>query len=388
MSLDRDSLPLFDPATPYNALPLLPPVADIETRAIMRKCVAAGRALAELKLASELIPNVDVLINTIPLREARDSSAIENIVTTNDRLFRYAGVDEQAADPATKEALRYRRALWEGFQAIGSRPLTTNTAVASCRTIKGTELGIRRTPGTTLTNDSTGTVIYTPPDGEDLLRAKLKNWEEFLHTADEIDPLIRMAVGHYQFEAIHPFPDGNGRTGRILNILYLIDKGLLTIPVLYLSRYIIAHREDYYRLLQGVTAQGEWEAWILYMLEAVEQTAQWTTAKIRAIKSLMDHTTGYVCGAAPKIYRYELVELIFLQPYCRIGHIVDMGFAQRRTASVYLKELCDIGVLEERKVGRDKLFIHTRYLDLLIADDHDFAPYPAAVRRPAAELAS
>lgn len=251
-------------------------------------------------------------------------------------------------------------------------------AIALCQTIKGSELGIRKTPGTTLTNEATGEVMYTPPEGEALLWAMLKNWEDFLHNADEIDPLIRMAIGHYQFEAIHPFPDGNGRTGRVLNILYLIDKGLLTIPVLYLSRYIITKKDDYYGLLAKVTREGAWEAWIIYMLDAVMQTAEWTTAKIRGIKALLDHTTQYVSRTSPKIYRYELIELIFLQPYCRIGHVIDAGIARRRTASGYLKKLCDIGVLKEVKAGRDKLFIHTKYLELLMSEEHQFEKYQNA----------
>lgn len=375
MSTKRKNINIFDPAKPYNDLPPLPPKADIETKTIMRKCVAASRALAELKSASELIPNADVLINTIPLREARDSSAIENIVTTNDTLFRYAGLNELGADPATKEALRYRRALWEGYQELLKRPLSTNVALRICQTIKNTNLNIRKTTGTTLANDKTGKIIYTPPVGETLLKDKLKNWEIFLHEYEEIDPLIKMAIAHYQFEAIHPFPDGNGRTGRVLNILYLIDKRLLDIPVLYLSRYIIENKDDYYSLLSKVTKDGAWEKWIIYMLDAVEQTAQWTTSKIRAIKELMDHTLEYVSDASPKIYRYELIELIFVQPYCRINYLTEAGIAKRQTASNYLRELCKIGVVEEFKSGRDKLFIHTKYLDLLIDDHHKFKSY-------------
>lgn len=375
MSTKRKNINIFDPTKPFNDLPPLPPNVDIETKNIMRKCVAASRALAELKSASELIPNADVLINTIPLREARDSSAIENIVTTNDTLFRYAGLNELGADPATKEALRYRRALWEGYQELLKRPLSTNVALRICQTIKNTNLNIRKTTGTTLANDKTGKIIYTPPIGETLLKDKLKNWEIFLHEYEEIDPLIKMAIAHYQFEAIHPFPDGNGRTGRVLNILYLIDKRLLDIPVLYLSRYIIENKDNYYSLLSKVTKDGEWEKWIIYMLDAVEQTAQWTTSKIRAIKDLMDHTLEYVSDTSPKIYRYELIELIFVQPYCRINYLTEAGIAKRQTASNYLKELCEIGVVEEFKSGRDKLFIHTKYLDLLIDDHHKFKSY-------------
>lgn len=364
----------FDPGRPYNTLPSLPPKADIESRPILKACIGARAALGELKQAGGLLPNPTILINTIPLLEARASSEIENIVTTTDRLFRFAQNDRAGlADPATKEALRYRTALWRGFQSLKKRPLTTATAVEVCRTIKGVSLDIRRVPGTALANDATGKVIYTPPQGEALLRSLLADWERFLHEAEAIDPLIRMAVAHYQFEAIHPFADGNGRTGRILNLLFLVEQGLLDSPVLYLSRSIIRRKADYYRLLRAVTAEGRWEDWILYMLKAVEDTARWTTAKIHAIRKLMQDTAEIVRVQAPAAYSRELIELIFVQPYCRIGNLVDAGIAQRQTASVYLKELCDAGVLKEVKAGREKLFINPRLMTLLTVE-RDAAP--------------
>jgi Fic family protein len=202
----------FDPKKPYNELPSLPPRVDIESKAILKACIEARSALGGLKIAGDLIPNQGVLINTIPLLEAQASSEIENIVTTTDRLFQYANDVDGGADSATKEALRYRTALYSGYQHLSERPLTTATAVEVCRTIKGIDLDIRKTPGTALINDATGEVIYTPPEGEALLREKLSDWEKFIHEAEEFDPLIRMAVMHYQFEAIHPFNDGNGRT--------------------------------------------------------------------------------------------------------------------------------------------------------------------------------
>lgn len=359
----------FDPDRPYNNLPPLPPKADIESPNILRACIGARASLGELKQAGGLLPNPTILINTIPLLEARASSEIENIVTTTDRLFRYAQNDREGlADPATKEALRYRTALWRGFQSLKKRPLTAATAVEICRTIKGVNLDIRRVPGTALANDVTGKVIYTPPQGEALLRKLLANWERFLHEADAVDPLIRMAVAHYQFEAIHPFTDGNGRTGRVLNLLFLVEQGLLDTPVLYLSRAIIRRKADYYRLLRAVTAEGHWEEWILYMLKAVEETAGWTTAKIHAIRKLMQDTADRVRQKAPAAYSRELIELIFIQPYCRIGNLVDADIAKRQTASVYLKELCDVGVLKEVKTGREKLFINPRLMSLLTAE--------------------
>lgn len=371
MSINEKKMPIerFDPTTPYDSLPPLPPKADLESRAVLKACIDARAALAELKQAGGLLPNQTILINTIPLLEARASSEIENVVTTTDRLFRFAQADREGlADPATKEALRYRTALYWGFRSLKRRPLSTATAVEVCRTIKGVNLDIRRVPGTALAGDASGKVIYTPPQGEALLRKLLANWERFLHEATEIDPLVRMTVGHYQFEAIHPFTDGNGRTGRILNLLFLVEQGLLDLPVLYLSRAIIQSKADYYRLLLAVTAEGRWEEWIRYMLKAVDETARWTTAKIRAIRELMQETADLVRQKAPAVYSRDLVELIFVQPYCRIGNVVDAGIAKRQTASVYLKELCDIGVLKEVKAGREKLFTNPRLMTLLTVE--------------------
>ena len=341
---------------------------------MLKACIEARAALAELKQAAELIPNQAMLINTIPLLEAKDSSEIENIVTTTDRLFQYAQSHDNA-DPATKEALRYRTALYQGFQSLKTRPLCTATAVEICRTLKGVDMDIRRTPGTQLANDRTGEVVYTPPEGEARLRDMLANWERFLHNQIDLDPLIRMAVGHYQFEAIHPFTDGNGRTGRVLNILYLIEEKLLNLPILYLSRYVIANKADYYRLLLSVTRDGAWESWLLFMLQAVADTSKWTTGKIAAIRRLAEHTTEYVRTHLPKIYTRELVDVIFEQPYCRIGNLVDKGIAQRQAASRYLHDLARLGVLREMAFGKEKLFIHPKLMQLLGRDSNDFQPY-------------
>jgi len=365
----------FDPTKPYNELPPLPPSADIETRGILKAAISAARVLGELKQAGVLVPNQAVLINTIPLLEAQVSSEIENIVTTADRLFRLASREQESADPATKEALRYRTALSYGFQEIRRRPFCTATAVQVCRNIRNVEVDIRAVPGTFVGNPQTGQALYTPPEGPDRLRDLLANWERFANQAREIDPLIRLAVLHYQFEAIHPFTDGNGRTGRILNILFLIQEGLLEIPVLYLSRYLLQNRPDYYRLLRGVTEAQAWEPWILFMLAGVEQTASWTADKVRAIRSLLEHTADFVRTRLPKIYSRELVEAAFIQPYCRIPNLVNAGVAKRQTASLYLKALADIGVLREEKAGREKLFLHPKYLRLLTTDESAFERY-------------
>jgi Fic family protein len=365
----------FKAAKPYNALPPLPAARILETVPVLRKCVGAGRALAGLKEAARLIPNQDVLINSIPLREARDSSAIENIVTTNDTLFKFANADPEKADDATKEALRYRTALMQGFKDVQAKPLSTRTAVLVCRVIKNVDLDIRQVPGTALAQHPSGKIVYTPPEGQTLLREKLSDLERFLHGHDDLDPIIRMAAAHYQFEAIHPFTDGNGRTGRILNTLFLIDKGLLDLPILYLSRYINEHRSEYYDRLLAVTTKGAWEAWLLYMLTAVEETSLWTTAKIRAIGDLMDATVDYVSAAAPKIYSRELVEVIFTQPYSRIGDVMEAKLGNRATASKYLRELGAKGVLQERQEGRENIYINVRFLELLTSERNDFKKF-------------
>ncbi|MGQ4277592.1 protein adenylyltransferase Fic [Pseudidiomarina sp. E22-M8] len=355
---------------PFNQLPLLPPDHGVlETRSVLKACISARAAVAELKTAGELIPNQDMLINLLPLLEAKDSSEIENIVTTTDQLFQYAQEDN-GADHATKEALRYRTALYQGFMQLDKKPLCTATAIEICSTLKNTEMDIRKVAGTIIGNQTTGEVIYTPPAGEDVIRNLLSNWERFLHDADGLDPLIKMAVSHYQFEAIHPFYDGNGRTGRILNVLYLIEQNLLTLPILYLSRFIVHNKQDYYRLLNKVTREQQWEEWLVFMLEGVEQTAKWTCEKIAAIKALMATTTEYIREQLPKIYSYELVQVIFEQPYCRISNLVERDIAKRQTASIYLKQLVDIGVLQEEVVGKEKLFVHPRLMALMTQDSN------------------
>lgn len=364
----------WQPDQPYNALQHLPPTIDLESVALLKACIPARAALAELKQAGELLPNQGLLINTLPLLEAKDSSEIENIVTTSDKLFEFAQ-SKNRPDPATKEALRYRTALYEGYKALADRPLNTGTAIAVCTTIKGIEMQIRKVPGTSIANLTTAEIIYTPPESESLLRDLLGNWEVFIHAEDGIDPLIKMAVAHYQFEAIHPFTDGNGRTGRVLNMLFLIEQGLLSLPILYLSRYIVQNKKEYYRLLNEVTSRGDWQPWILFMLGAVMETAQWTTRKIIAVRGLIEHTTDYVQQQLPKIYSHELVQVIFEQPYSRIQNLIDASVAKRQTASVYLKQLAGIGVLHEVQRGREKLYLHPKLLQMMTTDQDHFSNY-------------
>ena len=359
---------------PYNALPRLPAAGALETTTVLRACIPARAALGELKKAVELIPNPAMLVGTLPVLEAQASSEIENVVTTADALFQGAsrGAD---TDPATKEALRYRRALLDAFERLDARPLSTGSAEAVCSIVMGREMTVRRVPGTALANPSTRDVIYTPPEGEQLIRELLADWERFLHEREAIDPLIRMAAAHYQFEAIHPFTDGNGRTGRILNSLFLVEKGLLPMPILYLSKFILASRPEYYAGLLAVTSGSDWESWLVYMMRGVEETARWTTAKIDAIRRLFDATAALVKKRLPKIYSRELIDVLFEQPYRRIANVVDAGIVERQAASRYLKSLSRIGVLEEHSEGRDKLFIHRQLLELLMSERHDFEGY-------------
>ena len=372
--MPNDPLIAWKPDRPYNNLPRLPPAAELESAAVLKACIPARAALAELKQAGELLPNHGLLINLMPLLEAKDSSEIENIVTTTDELFRHAA-DDRHADHATKEALRYRTALFNGFQSLASRPLCATTALEVCGTIKGREMDIRKLPGTALANPATGEVIYTPPEGEHLLRDLLDDWAEFLHRNDGLDPLVKLAVSHYQFEAIHPFTDGNGRTGRILNILYLIEQRLLTLPTLYLSHYILRHKADYYRLLNQVTSRGAWEPWVLYMLDAVHCTAAMTTGKIAAVRELIQITREHISRQLPKTYSHELLNVIFEQPYCRIKNLVENKVAKRQTASEYLKQLAGIGILREVRVGKEKLFVHPKLLELMTGDDDRVEAY-------------
>jgi len=356
----------FDPNQPYNALPLLPPQAELETAKVLRKAISAGRALAELKGLAGTIPNQEILINSIVLQEAKSSSEIENIVTTNDELFKALSAESKAFDPSTKEVLRYREALWEGFSKLGERGgLSTNLFVKLYQTIKKTQAGVRTVPGTKLQNGN-GRIIFTPPEGEAVIRDKLRNLEDYIHGKDRTDPLTKLAIIHYQFESIHPFTDGNGRTGRILNILFLVQQGLLDLPILYLSRYIIENKTEYYRKLRAVTEKSEWEPWIMFMLDAVEETALQTRNQIIAINELVQETLALAKEELPSnVYSKELIELLFHRPYSKGLHLVDAGIAKRQTAAGYLRELERAGILRSEKKGREVLYQNVQLYKLL-----------------------
>ena len=357
----------FNPAIPYNELPPLPPKAEIETKAVLKKVAMAGRSLAELKGLGSSIPNQSILVNSLVLREAKASSEIENIITTNDALYRAFTASSSNVDPATKEVLRYRAALWEGFHEMKKHGLlTTNLFIKLVQTIKENQADIRANPGTVIQNTRTGAILYTPPQGESVIRGKLRNLEEYIHADDETDPLIKLAVIHYQFEAIHPFSDGNGRVGRIINSLFLVARQLLDVPILYLSKYIIDSKNEYYKLLRAITAKGEWENWVLYMLDAIQTTSVETREKVVAIRKLMDQILETGKAKLPaRVYSKELIEALFRQPYTKVQHLVDAGIAERKTAAVYLRELEKAGILRSHKSGREVLFLNVKLFQLL-----------------------
>lgn len=359
---------MFDKDKPYDDLPLLPPDTELETKAILKKAISASRQLAELKGLANTIPNQNILINFITLQEARSSSEIENVITTNDKLFEAFSLDSESVDSATKEVLRYREALWKGYELLRERQvLSSNLFISVCNIIKQNQAGIRNTPDTKIVNQKTGKTIYTPPGTKAVILDKLKNLESYIHDDDdEIDILIKLAVIHYQFEAIHPFSDGNGRTGRIINVLFLVFKGVLDLPILFLSQYIIANKGKYYKCLRQITESNKWEDWILFILEGIEKTARSTRDKISQINDLFEATLSYAKKKLPNyMYSKELVELLFEQPYCKVKFLVSKEIAQRQQASKYLQALENLGILKLKKVGREKLYLNVKLFDLL-----------------------
>lgn len=357
----------FNRNKPFNQLPLLPPKADIETLSILKKTILANKALAKLVGSAGKLPNQAMLINSISLQEARMSSEIENILTTNDELYQAFSSQKKNTDYATNEVLHYQESLWHGYNIVRKKGfMTTNLFIELMNIIKKNKSGIRNTPGTTISNPVRGEVVYTPPEGESVIREKLKNLETYINlNEDETDPLIKMAVIHYQFEAIHPFTDGNGRTGRIINILYLVQNGLLEIPILYLSKYIIEHKNDYYKNLRAITEHNNWEGWILYMLEAISNTAYYTQKKIDSIMLLMEEAGKFIRKQLPDIYSRELVEVIFMQPYCKRQFITDAGIVQLKTAGNYLAQLEKKGILKSEIIGKEKLYLNKQLIKAL-----------------------
>ena len=357
----------YDKKIAYNQLPPIPPAIDLETRKILKKVNTANKALGELKGWGLHQSNPYLLLQTISLQEAKASSEIENIVTTNDELYQAFSLENMLhISPATKEVLHYKEALWKGYELIRSgHPLCISTFISIFQTIKNRNDGIRTMPGTVLKN-TMGDVVYTPPDNHDDILQLLSNLENYINMPeDDVDPLIRLALIHYQFECIHPFPDGNGRTGRIINVLYLVQEGLLYYPTLYLSGYIISHKNDYYKLLAGVTERQEWEPWIYYILDAIEQTALHTLQMLKEIRDAKVQLSEEIKEKLPQIYSKELIDLLFNYPYCKISFLVRENIAKTQTASKYLNTLADMGWLHRVKRGREVYFINENLLHIL-----------------------
>lgn len=355
----------FNRFSPYNNLPPLPPKADIETKEILRKTISAGRALAQLNGALLNLPNPTLFLDTVYLQEAKTSSEVENIITTNDDLYKFAIADKKVENPATKEVLNYKEALWLGMEELKKRPfITTNLTIRIVQCIRKNKASIRNTPGTTLTN-SRGEIIYTPPAGEKIIREKLTNWEKFINENDTVDPLIKMALMHYQFEAIHPFADGNGRTGRILLLLYLKLSGLLDTPAIYLSEYIIRHKADYYKKLRRVTENSEWENYILYMLDMIEVTSTRGLERLNRIVNAMEETAEEIKKKLPRIYSKDLIEILYRLPYTKRQHLIDENIGNPKTAGNYLQALEKMGFLISVRIGKEKLYLNRQLVNIL-----------------------
>jgi len=350
-----------------NTIATLPLSKDIESKVILKKALQANKALAELKGTARTIPNQSILINALALQEAKDSSEIENIVTTHDELYR-SMVSSSNVPNAAKEVKRYREALYRGLELVNEHHLLLTRHIVEIQGIlEENNAGIRKQAGTNLRNERTGEVIYTPPQEYETILELMHNLEIYINdpAIEDFDPLVKMAIIHYQFESIHPFYDGNGRTGRIINILYLILNDLLDLPVLYMSSYIIRTKSDYYRLLEAVRTEDAWEAWILYMLEGVEQTSHQSVKLIEAITQLIQETKVELREKLPKLYSKDLLELLFKHPYTKISFLVDELGVTRKTAGVYLRAIEEIGILESVKMGRDVYFINRRLFELL-----------------------
>lgn len=354
----------FNKTEPYNSLPLLPPKTVLETTKVLRKTIDASRALAQLNGMLTNLPNPTLFLDTIHLQEAKASSEIENIITTNDDLYKSLVADKKFDNSATKEVISYKEALYNGLRDIEKRPfISTNLCVEIVQSIKKNTAGIRTTPGTALKNTQ-GHIIYTPPTGESIIREKLANLETFINAKTELDPLIKMALMHYQFEAIHPFTDGNGRTGRILLLLYLKLEKLLDTPAIYLSEYIIKNKSDYYTKLRQVTENDDWESWILYMLEMVEYTANKGLKRLRDVTELMEVMSTEIKQSLPKVYTKELVEILFRLPYTKRKFLIEAKLGTPKTVGNYLILLEEVGFLKSEKVGKEKLYLNHRLMNI------------------------
>jgi Fic family protein len=348
-------------------IPQLPLNKDFDTKEILKKLTKAHQALAELKGVAAIIPNQNILLNTLALQEAKDSSAIENIITTDDELYKSDALTQSFASPAAKEVYNYVAALKNGFEEIKKTELLTNNCILEIQArLEENKAGFRKLPGTALKNDRTGETVYTPPQDVMQIQSLMSNLEKFLNDDEisDLDPLIKMAIIHHQFESIHPFYDGNGRTGRIINVLYLVKLKLLSAPVLYLSRYINQNKADYYKLLQKVRDADAWEEWVNFILNAVEQTSRQTTHLIRGMKALMQSHKEKMRSEIPKIYSQDLINVIFGHPYTKIDFVMRELEVSRLTATRYLNELVRIGLMSKEKKGRENYYINVDLFNL------------------------
>ena len=370
------------------SIPSLPLPYDLETKEVLKQLNRANRKLAELKGVAQTIPNERILISSLTLQEAKESSEVENIVTTQDDLYR-AGLDpsHQFINAATKEVLFYREAINEGFRMVRNKDILTLNDIKHVQEIlEQNTAGFRTTPGTQLKRENDGAVIYTPPqDGMAIIRY-MSNLEQFINDdhLSQLDPLIKMAIIHHQFESIHPFYDGNGRTGRIINILYLVITGLLDLPILYLSRYITHNKGEYYRLIQAIRDKNtdnaaEWEAWILFMLKGVEVTAEDTISLVKNIGRLMAEYKNVIRPDFGSKYNHELLNGLFYHPYTKIDHVVANMQVSRQTASKYLDRIVALGLLKKEKMGKENYYINTRLMNLFIEFGQYKATEPAEV---------
>lgn len=343
----------------------LPLNRDVESKEVLKKTAEARAALAKLDGVATSIPNRSILINALVLQEAKESSEIENIITTHDELYK-AELQIGAISREAKEVQHYREALLHGYQRVQEHGLLLKRDIVEIQKIlEQNDAGIRTQSGTELKNTTTGETVFVPPQDFETIDHLLSNLEKYINVPSPLDPLIDMAIIHYQFETIHPFYDGNGRTGRIVNILFLVLRKLLEMPVLYLSRYIIRTKGEYYRLLQDVRTQGKWEEWILYMLEGVVQTSNETIGLIEEIRTLMQQTKIKIKTEAPRVYSKDLLEILFKHPYTKIEFLTEGLGVSRQTASSYLQELHELGLLEELKLGRQKYFVNEALYNLL-----------------------
>lgn len=346
-------------------LPILPPTVDLETKRILKQLVSAHKYLSELKGYSETIPNKNILINAIIINESKDSSEIENIITTHDDLYREMS-SQSSNNLASKEVENYRTALWKGFDLVSTNNiLSINMIIQIQEIIEKNSAGIRKVPGTVLKNDKTGEIVYTPPVGENVIREYLSNLEKYINIDDEMDDLIKLAVIHYQFESIHPFYDGNGRTGRIINVLFLILKGLLDSPILYLSRFIIRNKDTYYHLLQDVRESNNWEEWIIFILKGIEEISKETLDLTKLINNEVLLMRDEIKENLPKIYSKELIEILFKEFYTKTIFVEKGLNVTRKTAVNYLKKLEEKGFLISEKIGKERIYQNKRLFDLV-----------------------